>query len=91
MAHLSVSLELLEGARNRGREADGTAQVGGRLFSGADGHRDVLPCGLDVSSSSDSWGRASCSGRRRCQWTVIAVGQYSTLKWHISASSSRSW
>ena len=35
--------------------------------------------------------RGACSGRMNGQCTAVTVGQYSTLTWHISASSSRSW
>ena len=35
--------------------------------------------------------RDSCSGRMNGQCTAVAVGQYSTLTWHISASSPGSW
>ena len=34
---------------------------------------------------------AACSARTGGQYTVVAVGQYWTSRWHISASSSRSW
>ena len=36
-------------------------------------------------------GGAACSGSTGGQCTAVAVGQYSTLTWHMSASSSRSW
>ena len=35
--------------------------------------------------------RDSCSGRMNGQCTAVAVGQYSTLRWRISASSPGSW
>ena len=70
-------------------------------------HGELLPREVSVDQSFGHRGRkravrrplmwlhprggAACSGRTGGQCTAAAVGQYSTSRWHISASSSRSW
>lgn len=55
------------------------------------GHRGPKACRQTAVGVASAGGETVWFARTGRQCTVVAVGQYSTLRWHISASSSRSW